>query len=261
MIERSMPEVEEAKHNDAVRCLENHAEDVRENINQQLSQQPEIRDFDKLDQEVWPTHQQLDEMVEIGEELGVEETEIIRTPLICATSGVEGVRGLIHDMMWALHTQEQIRPWYRDDKVFSKIMFVDARPAGITGPKLADFNPVTGVLHIYRNAEGKFPTKEELRNEILPHEIFHGNRDTFMSRITRHLAEWEVVKGIEGEEFPSKYAEEIHRIRIAGEITWERKEEELAAELFRRYAKGECSKTTEEFFDKFFSEEWENEEA
>ena len=260
-LESVMSEVEEAIHNDSVRCLENHVENAIENINEQLSQQQEITELDKLDQEVWPTHQQLDEMVEIGEALGVDETEIIRTPLICATPGVEGVKELIHDMMWALHTQDKIPPWYRDDKVFTKIMFVDATPVGITGAKVADFNPVTGVLHIYRNVEGRFPTREELKNDILTHEIFHANRDTFMSRITRHLVEWEMVKGLEDKEFPSKYAEEIHRARIAGEVTWERKEEELAAEFFRRYVKGECSETTKEFFDKFFSEEWEEEEV
>ena len=60
VLEQYMPQVEEAIHNDVVRCLENHTEDARENINQQLSQQSEITDLDKLDREVWPDHQQLE---------------------------------------------------------------------------------------------------------------------------------------------------------------------------------------------------------
>jgi hypothetical protein len=193
-------------------------------------------------------------MVEIGEELGVEETEIIRTPLICATSGVEGVRELIHDMMWALHTQEQIRPWYRDDAVFSKIMFVDRQEKGPTGVnKLADFNPETKVLHIFKTAEDKFPTRETIKWTILPHEVFHGNRDEFMARIAAYRDKWIVVNAAEAQ-IPSEYIGRLMDSWRRGEITTDLRDEELMAEWYKRYVSRECSKRTTEFFDEYFSE-------
>ena len=257
-LEKELPEIRERIAQRCVVCLEENLEDVKSNVNKQVTAQ-EQTDLDKLDQEVWPTHQQLHEMVEIGEKLGVPETEVISTPLICATPGVHKPEELIRDTMWALHTQEKIPPWYRDDMVFSKIMFVDARPSGIVGPRAADFNPVTHALHIYRKADGDFPAKEEIKDKILPHEIFHGNKSEFIAKIMAHRDEWNLATSSELEN-PSGYVGRLQEAFIHGEISADLRDEELAAEWFRRYAVGECSKTTSEFFDKFFFEEEESEE-
>jgi len=258
-LEKELPEIRERIAQRCVVCLEENLEDVKSNVNKQVTAQ-EQTDLDKLDQEVWPTHQQLHEMVEIGEKLGVPETEVISTPLICATPGVHKPEELIRDTMWALHTQEKIPPWYRDDMVFSKIMFVDRQEKGPTGVnKLADFNPSTGVLHIFKTEKDAFPTKETIKWMILPHEIFHGNKEKFLETIRTNQGEWAVATALEAE-VPSAYIKRLEDAYDNGKITRELFQEELAAEWFRRYAVGECSKTTSEFFDKFFFEEEESEE-
>jgi len=253
VFERDMPEVERAIEERCVECLENQAKNAQEAMRESLKDAPSTTELEKQDLEIWPSREEREIMVKTGKELGMSTADKIYTPPIVGTPGVENMKEKIRDVMEALHTSE-IPPWFRDVNAFSKIMFVDKQgEEGITGPKVADFNTKTGVLHIYRNQEGKFPSIEEIRQKILPHETFHANRDGFMERIEANKYEW--MKVNENElQLPSEYIGKLEEAWRKDEISTALRDEELAAEWYKRYITDQCSETTAEFFNKYFSE-------
>lgn len=251
-IERVRHEIERAIEKDMVRCIEENIEKSQEAIRESLKDITP-NELEKQDLKLWPTQEEREVMVKTGKESGMSIADIIFTPPIVGTPGVEKMEEKIKSVMTALHTSN-IPPEFRDVSVFSKIMFVNQRgEEGITGPKIADFNVKTGVLHIYRNEEGKFPSVEEIKQVILPHEVFHANRDDFMQRISEHKNEWMMVNAKEAE-LPSKYVSGLVDAWREGKITTEILNEELAAEWYRRYVTGQCSERTAVFFKRYFSE-------
>jgi len=251
ILEETMPEVEKAIEERCVECLEENAHESQEDIRESLKDAPSTK-LEKQDLEIWPNQEEREIVVKTGKELEMSTADIIFTPPIVGTPGVENMEEKIRDVMKVLHTSE-IPPWFRDVSAFSKIMFVDQRAEkGITGPKVAEFNIKTKVLHVYRNQEGKFPSVNELR-EILPHEVFHANRDEFMKNISDHKDEWIIVNASELR-LPSEYFGRLEEAWRREEITTEIRDEELAAEWYRRYITGQCSEKTASFFDKYFSE-------
>ena len=254
-IEKNMPAVEKALHDSMVRCLAENLGSARENIGRGITQKGGI--------EAWPTQQQLGEMVKAGRELGIPETEIICTPLICGTGGVVDMSGKIRDVMDALH-HSPIPPQFRDNTVFSKIVFVGRQEMGDTGPKDANFDPTTKILYIYKNAAGVFPTGEALKLGIFPHEIAHAS-DEFKIRIGEHPKELRAIIDLEktratisGNRDISPYIEGLEKLYREGKISKDqldiRLSQEWPAECCRLYASGNCRATTREFFDGLFSE-------
>ena len=256
VIEREMPAIHEAIQIRSLELLGENSDNLKERTERDLAKNQEPTDLQQIVRDTFPTQAQLHEMVVQAEKVRMSENEVISAPLICATPGVKGIEELIHDTLWAIENQQNIPYQHKDDQVFSKMVYVDAQSKGPTGaPSPSKFDPLTRTMFIFRNSDGDFPTKEELRDNIIPHEVFHAKRDEFLQRIREHEAEWTVAILSQGE-LPSKYAERLESLRHHGGIDRELFWEEVAAECCRKYAIGKCSPQMEKFIaSHIFSEE------
>ena len=261
------PAIHEAMQVRSLEILGENFDNLKERTEKQLAESEEPpTDLQQIARESYPTSAQLHEMVTTAEKVGMNEDEVISAPLICAAPGATGTKTIVHDMLWAIENQEVIPYPHKDDQVFRKVVFMDSQSTGPTGaPSPSKFDPLTRTLFIFTDENGNFPSKEFIRDEILPHEIPHAS-DEFKIKLGARTEELKAVIAIEKTSAQLKdistaekrdispYIERLQAMRAAGENVENDLQLEWVSECVRLYAKGKCSQTTKEFFDEIFSD-------
>ncbi|MBU4367959.1 hypothetical protein KKC49_03795 [Patescibacteria group bacterium] len=265
--EKAAPAIEAANQVRSLEILGENFDNLRERTEKQLAESEDPpTDLQRVSRESYPTSVQLHEMVVEAEKVRMSEDEVISAPLICAAPGAAGTKNIIHDMLWAIENQRIFPYPHKDDQVFRKVVFMDSQSTGPTGaPSSSKFDPLTRTLFIFTDENGNFPSKEFIKDEILPHEIPHAS-DEFKIKLGARAKELEAViaiektsaqlKGISTAEKRdiSPYIERLQALRAAGKNVENDLQLEWVSECVRLYAKGKCSQTTKEFFDEIFSD-------
>lgn len=203
-LKRGMPAI----HNDCVRCLEKNVERMSGDSSGKISTPEQLegllldpavldKDLEILDLNLWPDHESIDEIVRVGEGLGMSEADIIFTPPIVGTLGVDNMSEKIRDMMWVLHTSKLSHD-FKDVNVskVDKLMFVGypkgGRAEGYGTAAEVSFKSGLTVIHIFQNEAGVFPTRIELKG-FIAHELFDANQDKVNQIIDGHRPEWQIA--------------------------------------------------------------------
>jgi len=262
-------EVEREIEKEVERCLEDKVQDIKESMNEGFNDKIDrenytLTDLEKLDLETWAGEKEHKEMWKCGKELGMSPIEIISTPEIVGSKGVEDMEGKIRDTMEALRNLKG-PPDFREEHRVNKIMFIDPEQTGIkVNPreianawrqeKLRENLELLRTIHIFRK-DGQFPQGKELQ-KTLAHEIYHYNYPLISDRLAYHAEEWKRACHAQIEKVGpvSRYAGEYEERGYSKEDVDQ--DEEFQAEHFSFWATDSLGLCPEmkSFFDKYFSE-------